>query len=781
MNQKLQKPDYSGLSLIPIEDGTKRPSVKWKEAQTEKKHFVDDAYAWAVVTGRVSGNLECLDIDLKILANDMLRETTWAEFNFMVNNELPELLAKITIQRTRNKGFHLFYRCIDFSIPGNHIISRNEKGETLFETRGEGGYVLVAPSDGYNIIQGDLNNVQYITIEERNCLMENAKKFNGWIQEETVQNKERVSDANSPWSHYNNEGDPVPVLQKHGWKVVDRQGVKVCLERPGKNEGTQSATWNNEGERWFYVFSSNAQPFEQEKAYRASQVFAMLECGNDWTLTASKLKSLGYGSSGLKSSIVDSIGNEVKIEDHQSLSLIDYSDGFYTEKDYDYTPELKDVQLLSFDVWNHKKDIEEPISVLTKTNMFLLVANQGFGKTSIMASISAQSFVEDRNNIPKIHFKLHKNVKRILYFDSELKDIDAKIHYNAMATRVAISKLPADVSLNDVGYNVETETKKIINDDGLKYFQIMKLIQKYPLIKIDAKLIIEDCIEKAVLENNPFDLIIIDDSSCLVENDENGVNNIDACKKASRWVNQIANKYNIGFICTLHGNPNDFQGTGKGRGHLGSELARFCETSINLSMDKDKELYKIVIGSAGKMRRGGIFLLHNNPLWYYFDDEKKMMLDKPCSFQPDSDDVKQHNKQERKKEKTERKNDIVDKINADIFAMLKQLESIDSLQVKQILSNTFPDYTKKTIQAHYAEWKQNNDHLFSIISRNGYPDTIKIKAIATPIVIPVTDPRVRLEPIKESLPLPEPDEFEKELHQSLNDIDTIDFDAMFDE
>lgn len=773
MNQRIKKPDYQGLSLIPIQDGTKKPTVKWKESQTEAKHYegYDYASAWAVVTGRVSGNAECIDIDLKVLDDDIIKETTWEEYKALIDNQMPELFAKITIQQTTNKGYHLFYRCPDGQIDGNHILAKTELNLTLFETRGEGGYVLVAPSNGYQVIQGDLNDIQNISIEERQCLLDTAKKFNAYIEEQKVEVIERISNPDSPWSHYNQKGDPIPVLEKHGWKVVDRQGVKICLERPGKNEHTQSATWNNDGERWFYVFSSNAHPFEQNKAYRASQVFAMLECNNDWSLTATRLKALGYGNDTAKSSMLGSISNEIKIEDHETLSLIDYSDGFYTTEDYDETPELEDVQLLSFDVWNDKTGKAEPISVLTKTNLFLLVANQGFGKTSIMSSISAQTFVEERDKMPKIHFKLHKNAKRILYFDSELKNIDAKQHYTAMAKRIAQSKLPEGVSLKDVGFKVVNETKEIIKDNALRYFQIMKLIKKHPHIKIDAKVIIEDCIEKAVQQGNPFDLIIIDDSSCLVENDDGGVNNQDACTKASRWINQMANKYDIGFVCTLHGNPNDFKGEGKGRGHLGSMLARYCETSINLSMDRDNELYKIVVGSSGKLRRGGIFLLHKNPLWYNYDDEMQMMVDKHCSFQPTSDEEKEYRKQQKREERQERKNDIVEQINKQIRSVINQNGQTDSIMVKQVLRNTFPEYQESTIQKHYTEWKNMNDDTFDFFCRNGRPDTIKLKVDnKTSIIVPpptTTNDDLKRKELEE-------DDFEKGLIKSLDDIDDID-------
>ena len=764
-------PNYKGLSLIPIQPGSKKPAVSWKQNQEEIIEYSqtqwEKAPAWAAVTGKVSGNFECIDVDLKVLNDEWTQESTWMEFKDIVNSQMPELYAKITIQQTRNKGYHLFYRCIDTIIPSNHVLAKTDKREALFETRGEGGYVMVSPSDGYSVVQGDLNDIQNISIEERQCLIGAAKKFNAYIEEQTIEIIERSSSPTSPWSHYNNEGDLVPVLEKHGWKVVDRQGVKVCLERPGKNEGTQSATWNNDGERWFYVFSSNAQPFEQEKAYRASQVFAMLECGNDWSLTASKLKSLGFVGTEQKT-LSNKLSNTFQLESGNNLGEDNiFPDAIYSVERYKNTPKIEDIQLLTMDVWNSKKDMPTSISVLTKTNIFLLVANQGFGKSSIMSSIAAQAFVTniDRTNVKNIHFKLHDNVKRILYIDSELKDIDAKIHYKNMTRRLGKG-------------DDDNKTIELISNDRLTYAQIMELLKSHPQIKFKATDIIEWFILNAIKENNPYDLVILDDASCLVDHVPGTINNGDECTTASKWLNATANTYNIGFICTLHGNPNDVEGTGKGRGVLGSELGRFCESSLNLSMSKKDELYKIILGTIGKLRRGGIFQLHKNPLWYYYDEIENLMMPMDCSFQPDCDEEKVINKQEKKKEKVERKNDIVERINADIKSILKQCESTDSKKVKTIFDNYFPDYSRSTIDKFYTEWKENNDDIFSIYTIKGHPDTIKIKAIAKTVYVPVSDLVI---PETRSLPKPEPDEFEKGILQSIDDKDEIDFDTWFND
>ena len=62
--------------------------------------------------------------------------------------------------------------------------------------------------------------------------------------------------------------------------------------RPGKRSGT-SATLKD---RTFYVFSSNAHPFEPNRGYSPFAVFALLEHGGDYEAAARELGEAGYGN-----------------------------------------------------------------------------------------------------------------------------------------------------------------------------------------------------------------------------------------------------------------------------------------------------------------------------------------------------------------------------------------------------------------------------------------------------------------------------------------------------
>jgi hypothetical protein len=87
------------------------------------------------------------------------------------------------------------------------------------------------------------------------------------------------------------------VLAQCGWSRV-RGGDNEYWRRPGKDSGT-SATLKD---RVFYVFSSNAAPFEPNRAYSPFAVYTLLHHGGDFEQAARCLGQLGFGCDSLADS-----------------------------------------------------------------------------------------------------------------------------------------------------------------------------------------------------------------------------------------------------------------------------------------------------------------------------------------------------------------------------------------------------------------------------------------------------------------------------------------------
>jgi len=103
-----------------------------------------------------------------------------------------------------------------------------------------------------------------------------------------------------PGDDFNIRGDVRAVLAQHGWSLA-RAGENEYWRRPGKDSGT-SATLKD---RVFYVFSSNAAPFEPNQAYSPFAVYTLLTSGGDYEQAARSLRELGYGGDGLTDNPTD--------------------------------------------------------------------------------------------------------------------------------------------------------------------------------------------------------------------------------------------------------------------------------------------------------------------------------------------------------------------------------------------------------------------------------------------------------------------------------------------
>lgn len=282
----------------PTWDPLKKALAPEKEIQSWF-HQESATLAVGVIGGAVSGNLEIIDFD------DIEAFPKWAA---LVKATDPTLMKRLVAESTLRGGCHVFYRCEE-PIPGNLKLARarrtdaktgSEVQKTLIETRGEGGYVVVAPSQGYTAKYRTPDQVEMLTVEQRNILIQAARSLNEIA--EAFQEPPppptrggRQSEDQKPGDAFNQDFAMLrTLLQSNGWALVHTHGGAEYWRRPGKDKGGISATWNHIPGR-FHVFSSNAHPLESEKTYSPFSLYAFMECGGDFASAASKLRSIGYG------------------------------------------------------------------------------------------------------------------------------------------------------------------------------------------------------------------------------------------------------------------------------------------------------------------------------------------------------------------------------------------------------------------------------------------------------------------------------------------------------
>ncbi|MCU0414179.1 MAG: bifunctional DNA primase/polymerase, partial [Ignavibacteriaceae bacterium] len=293
----------AGLSIIPTILESKRPVIQWKAWQEKlpspelvETWFSKGDYAVALIGGKVSGNVEIIDID----NHQGDAEQIFYEWLELIKASSPDLPDKFVIQKTQSGGYHIIYRCT--SVEGNLKLAKRWKSEkeqdTIIETRGEGGYALISPSPGYELIQGQFTNVQVISPDDREFLLEVSRSFNeveDANQSRPVEHTE-YTQRDRPGDAFNEQGDVSGELKEFGWTLVGYQGNKELWRRPGKEKGI-SATFNYIKDK-LYCFSTNSFPFESGRTYDRFAVYTLLKHGGDFREAAKALVDRGYGKLG---------------------------------------------------------------------------------------------------------------------------------------------------------------------------------------------------------------------------------------------------------------------------------------------------------------------------------------------------------------------------------------------------------------------------------------------------------------------------------------------------
>ena len=285
------------LQFMPIAEN-KLPIAKgWQNTKADYEYH--NAKGIGLVCGKLSGNLEAIDIDCKYDLTGKLFE----KYKNAINAVDKSILKKLVVQETVSKGFHFIYRCEQ--IEGNKKLARREavdqeklkgdKVKVLIETRGEGGYIAVVPTKGYRIIYGSLSEIQTLTIDERDVLMSVAREFNECLEELKPANREKKKQIKglTPFEDFNERGDVVALLESHGWKFVKKKGSKNLMLRPGQTTSVTSGNFD-ESNNWFSVFSTSTE-FDTDKAYLPYAVYATLETKGDFTEASRRLYHEGYG------------------------------------------------------------------------------------------------------------------------------------------------------------------------------------------------------------------------------------------------------------------------------------------------------------------------------------------------------------------------------------------------------------------------------------------------------------------------------------------------------
>lgn len=327
-----------GLSVLPPrEDGSKAPLGAWKQYQ-ERRATRAEILAWygengqcrrsglGLVCGSISGGLELFEFDCSV---------TYRRFKEAATSlGLGELVKRIEggyLESTPGGGIHWLLYCQGtrectklarrHKTPDEYTDSDREavaaaeaRGhvhnpvKTLIETKDEGGFVIVAPSNGrvhptggaYILRRGGFDSIATVTPAELRSLWDLARSFDRMPEPVHAEPPEARAhkkaagdwpDTVTPWDDYNARTDWGDLLP--GWTRVYEQGDTEYWRRPGKDEGVSATI--RKGSGGLYVFSTSTD-FEPLRPYSKFDAYTRLNHGGDSRAAVAALSKAGFGT-----------------------------------------------------------------------------------------------------------------------------------------------------------------------------------------------------------------------------------------------------------------------------------------------------------------------------------------------------------------------------------------------------------------------------------------------------------------------------------------------------
>lgn len=293
----------SGINIFPVHDKgdhIKKPAVvSWKKYQTELIAKPELFYlieqlgteAVAIVCGKISGNIEVIDVDVK----------NWYGIDAMLFQSIqtlyPDLWNKLRIHKTPSGGYHIIYRIINHEPGGNSKLTYKEGSKmAAIETRGEGGYIVAPPAIGYTVFLD--NPIPKITWAERCSIFSICEGFSEVKKMAPNQSESRKTidtfyDEN-PFQHFNGSQAGEDVLLQYGWVYLKSTNLFSYYERPGQTERGRVAASFNKQKRVFWIFTSSTA-LENDRGYNPSTIISVLQYNGDNKKTFQHLVNNGYG------------------------------------------------------------------------------------------------------------------------------------------------------------------------------------------------------------------------------------------------------------------------------------------------------------------------------------------------------------------------------------------------------------------------------------------------------------------------------------------------------
>lgn len=332
----------AGFSVVRVkEDGSKHPDGPWKKYQGQRSTSAEHD-AWfgpdrhgrvaqgiGAIFGAISDNSEMLEFEGPAIDEGYLDQVT----EIAEASGLGEVLKAVLngwVEQSPKGGIHAHLRVDGAPVKRNTKLASRPKRDdeltpeevlvrikepakvfplVLIETRGEGGFSVLAPSHGrvhptgepYVRLTGGPATIPTISAEEYAALHALMRCVDQMPVKETSAPAPKdlraplATGELRPGDDFENRTPWADILIPHGWQFVCQGGETGYWRRPGKSIGISATSGHARDRDRFYVFSTSTE-FTAETPYTKFAAYTLLNHGGDYRAASRELRRLGFGT-----------------------------------------------------------------------------------------------------------------------------------------------------------------------------------------------------------------------------------------------------------------------------------------------------------------------------------------------------------------------------------------------------------------------------------------------------------------------------------------------------
>lgn len=557
-----------GIVTIPTSMPHKTPPAglewgDWKNGVARDKFQSEWAKYWREGMGIsvLCGEIELFDIDTK---NDPEHSIHTRVYDAMKAHLAPEVFQKLFIQESQSGGYHFWYKVQKVDIHGPMPdLARIEYTEdqrfelclpvdksnigVIVETKGFGGYGVIAPSANYKVLQGSIEDLPRLSTEDRELVLMIGRSFNQYEPEAQVYGSGNYTPSEKgsrPGDIYNQRNGPMELLslvESYGFRRIKQIGDSIFLGRPGAKHANKHDAKINTRLNCFVNYSSSVADFTILKGYSPFYVYANLAHSGNFVEATKALAAKGYEDPDKK---WEGPKTGPKFSDNGEEAEVIEDDDFLAQFESSRFS-LKDRPNIKYNLFAH-----DPYNLSSSCGFGFSGAIIGISglaksrKTTVLGCIIAAAL-----KLRRVETFSYADTGKILWIDTEQGDL---YFWNTIRRVHVMAGLKEDQRDRLFAY---------------------KFVDMTPAERIENTNRLVDILQPTIL--------VVDGLADYVEDIMDAKESSRVMQSVRAWTSKGVTVFPV-----IHLNPSTY-GQPKPRGHLGTWLMNKCDCLIEATTDKD--------------------------------------------------------------------------------------------------------------------------------------------------------------------------------------------------